>query len=458
MRWFLPVLLLALASVAPVGCARKSLQMTDASGGIGPIDPGDGGVTDVATTTDAGRGIDTSWDLPVAGRRSYLVTSQVSAGAGLVTAHTFTMTLDTDRHVAITGTIGTVDPVPLEQTATGALRVTQVLSFSVPVPAACGGSLAYDDLAFTIEPDGTLSGSGSGQVTEYLGAGADANTLAATMTLTGVPDTEQPTLSMATSGDPADPWTSIWVVSTEPLPADQMPPVLRSASGDAVAFAVGPGINGVYAIVEKPRLMLGFGEEYRITIDGITDIPGNPARWTGGATFTTRAPPPLVIADGFESVTDDTLGGARILSGAGAPTINGARSLYVPPASSLAPGFVTQVALRLAVSSRSTTLRFSYRFVNPGDAASMSLAIASVGGTIETVSLASNPGDTTTPATIGQDEVRLGPTAAAAIALPPDAHDEIVFALMALQPGPPCGGSAPPPPVAGIIIDDLRVP
>ena len=41
--------------------------------------------------------------------------------------------------------------------------------------------------------------------------------------------------------------------------------------------------------------------------------------------------PPLVAADGFESVTDETLGGARVLSGAGAPTISGARSLYLPP-------------------------------------------------------------------------------------------------------------------------------
>jgi hypothetical protein len=277
------------------------------------------------------------------------------------------------------------------------------------------------------------------------------------MALTAVADTERPSLGLAASGNLADPWASLWVVSSEPLPGDQMPPVLRSAGGDVVAFGAPTGMDEFFAILERPRRLLAFGEQYQITADGLTDFAGNPARWAADTTFTTRAPPPLVFPDGFESVTDETLGGAQVISGAGTPTINGAVSLYVPPVASLtAGGFVTQLALRVPVSSSSTTLRFSYRFVNPGDTSGVYLVIASVGGAIETVSLTPTAGDPTTPATIGQDAVVLGPTRAAAIALPPDAHDDVVFARIASQSSP-CGGPAPPP-VPGIIIDDLRAP
>jgi hypothetical protein len=287
-------------------------------------------------------------------------------------------------------------------------------------------------------------------------SGTSANTVAATMALTGVPDTEAPTLSLAASGNPTDPWASLWVVASEPVPGDQMRPVLRSATGDVLTFDSTEATDRFFAILEKPRLMLRYGEQYQITFDGITDFAGNPASWIGDATFTTRPPPPFVLPDGFESVTDDTLGGAVVLSGAGAPTINGARSLYIPPVASLpASGFVTQLALRLPVSSTSTLVRFNYRIVNPGDMSGVYLVIASVGGMIETVSLGPT-GGTTTPATIGQDQVAVGPPAPAAIALPPDAHDEVVFARIASQPSS-CGGP-PPAPVPGIIIDDLRVP
>jgi hypothetical protein len=459
-KWLVPVLSLALLPAAATGCAKKALETTDGSGGIGPIGPGadgggDGGATDVGGTADGGGGaIDGSWDLPVSAVRSYVVTSQVSANGAEVTAHSFTLTFDFGQHTAIIGTSGSGQVTPVEQIAPGVLRVAQVLAFAVPVQAACGGSVRYEDLTFTFEPAGILSGSGAGALTAN--PGAFSTTAAATMTLTGVPDIESPGLSLSSSGDPADPWASLWVVASEPLPGGQTLPVLRSADGDVFAFASATGTDPFFTILEKPRLMLAFGETYRISFDGITDFAGNPAGWIGDPTFTTRPAPPFVLPDGFESVTDDTLGGALILSGAGTPTISGARSLYVPPAAALAAsGFVTQLALRLPVSLTSTTLKFTYRFVNPGNTSGLYFVIASVGGSIETVSLASPPG-ATTPATIGQDQVVLGPTATAAIALPPDARDEIVFARIASQSSS-CGGPAPAP-VPGIIIDDLRVP
>src|SRR4029077_16453930 len=101
--------------------AKKALDTPDGSGGIGPIGPGGdgggtadgGGASDVGGTADGGGAaidgggtIDASWDLPVSGGRSYVVTSQVSANGAPVTAHTFTLTLDLGQHVAIIGTSG----------------------------------------------------------------------------------------------------------------------------------------------------------------------------------------------------------------------------------------------------------------------------------------------------------------------------------------------------------------
>lgn len=458
-KWLAPVLGFALLPAAATGCAKKALEMVDGSGGIGPIDPGDAGAgdgraIDVGGTADGGGAIDSAWDLSVSGVQSYLVTSQVSANGEAVTSHSFTLTFDFVKHAAIIGTSGSGSVAPLEQTAAGSLRVGQALAFAVPVEASCGGALRYDDLTFAIEADGRLSGSGAGLLTTN--SGLRENYVSTTMELTGVPDIQGPGLALSASGDPADPWTSLWVVSSEPLPGNQMRPMLRSTSGDLLTFDSPEAAGPFFAILEKPRVMLRFGEQYRITIDGITDFAGNVAGWLGDPTFTTRPAPPFVLPDGFESITDDTLGGALVLSGAGAPAINGARSLYVPPVASLpASGFVTQVALRLPVSASSTTLRFNYRFVNPGDTSGVYFVIASVGGSIEDVSLDS-PAGATTPATIGQAEVALGPTASAAIALPPDAHDEVVFARIASQSSS-CGGPAPAP-VPGIIIDDLRVP
>ena len=54
---------------------------------------------------------------------------------------------------------------------------------------------------------------------------------------------------------------------------------------------------------------------------------------------------------------------------------------------------------------------------------------------------------------IGQTEVQLGPLMTAEIPLPPDAATEIVIARIVR--GITCSG-LPVPPVAGLIIDDLR--
>ena len=449
----------ALLMVLVSGCPSKPLQELDGSVGvIGAMDAmihptWDGGVSDGKLATDAGGGTDAPpWDVTFAGRRSYVVTSVAQADGGATNniSHTFTMTLDSDQRIAIIGKDGDTEVVPVEQQAAGVLHLVSTLRFGVFVPAACGGSLLYSALSFTIDPAGGLLGAGQGTLT--ISDPALSRNTAATMVLTGVRDTEPPTLTLSAGGDIADPWTPFWVVSSEPLPGQQVRPVLRSATGDAMALGAPTGMEAFVRVMAKPSRLLRYSDEYRVTLDGVTDLDGNPPPPTTALTFTTRAPPPLVSEDGFESVTDTTLGGAQVLSGAGAPTIVGARSLYIPPAASIA-GRVTQFALRLPILPGDTVLHFAYRTVNPGDAFGVYFVVASVGGTIGTVTLPPDGAGVATPATIGETQVLLGPMMTATIGLPGDAHGEVVLARLASQ-AYGCGGPAPAP-VPGLIVDDL---
>jgi hypothetical protein len=450
--------------IATAGCKSKALQELDGSGGgIGGIDAGgtgvgDGRMADAGGFTDGGGAVDRpALDVPFAGRRSFVVTAEVYAAGGTtsVTSHVFTMALDPGQRTAVLGVPGGGQFRPVEETTAG-FRIVGSLGFGVPVSAPCGGSLQYDDFDFAVDASGGgMSGKGRGVLTTYDGADVLGQQVPATMVLRGVPDAAAPTLTLTASGDLADPWTPLWVVASEPLPERQMQPVLRSASGDVIAFDSQDTPDPFVAVFAKPTRMLRFGEEYRVTFEGITDLAGNAPLPSAPPMFTTRAPPTLIPGDGFESVTDATLGGAQVLSGDGAPVIAGARSLYIPPAISLGPsGRQTQFLVRLSVASGQRVVRFESRTVNPSDAA-VSWIVAGIGGEIETATPAFEAGDPTAPATIDGTQVSLGPTKTAEILLRPDARGEVVVARIATQGGR-CGGP-PPPPVPGAIIDNLRV-
>ena len=115
---------------------------------------------------------------------------------------------------------------------------------------------------------------------------------------------------------------------------------------------------------------------------------------------------------------------------------------------------VTQFALRVPIAPGDTVVRFAYRTVNPGDTSNVYYVVASVGGPIGTAVLPADVGNPTTPATIDQTPVTLGPIQTATIGLPASTYVEVVLARTASQPTS-CGGPAPRP-VPGLIIDDLR--
>jgi hypothetical protein len=442
------------ALLAAAGCGNKSLQKLDASGGFIPLDAGggglaDGGVSDGGGTADVGGAADRpAWDVPFAGRRSFIVTAQVFDGSGVASlaSHGFTLTLDTGAERGIFGVPGGGFYRRFAADF-GQLLLDGTMQFGVPVSAPCGGYVQYDYLRVEVDASGRLTGSGWGSLNTSDGEMRDSTF--ATMVLTGVPDSEPPTLYLSPGGDVADPWTPIWIVASEPLPGQQKWPVLRSAGGDEVDFE--SAMDEFVSVLNKPQRMLRFGDEYRATFQGITDLPGNEMH-PAGAAFTTRPPPPLIAGDGFESITEATLGGAQVLSGAGAPVLAGTRSLYIPPVATLASQ--TQLAVRLAVAPGQKLVRFDFRTVNPS-AASITWIVAGVGGELETATPASDVGAPTTAATINGTEVALGPTRHVEIPLRPDVRGEVAVVRTAAQGGR-CGGP-PPPPVPGAIIDDLRV-
>jgi len=335
------------------------------------------------------------------------------------------------------------------QDGSGRLSLDSTAQFGVPISAACGAYVQYDDLRLQVDASGGLTGSGIGNLSINDGTGFRGGPV--TMVLTGVPDTEPPELHLSPGGDLADPWTPIWIVASEPLSGQQKWPMLRSATGDLVEFD--PTLQEDFvSVLNKPRRMLRFGDEYRASFESITDLPGNELA-PASAVFTTRPLPPIIAGDGFESATDATVGGAPVLSGSAAPTIEGARSLYIAPAAVGGP--LTQFAVRLAFLPGQKTIRFDYRTVNPGDAGGTYWLVATNAGQIETATLNSDIGAATTASAIDGTQVLLGPTRTAAIPIPADARGEVVVARVAQQAGAACGGP-PAPPVPGIIVDGLR--
>jgi hypothetical protein len=361
------------------------------------------------------------------------------------------MIVDGDTLIVITGASGggaqsTIEPLP------DGFRFNGTIGLPITT-TGCYASVTYTDLSFTFDPSGRLLGKGRGQLTTAV---TDvASSVPVTMSLTGVADTVSPALALSPLGPLTDPFTSFRVVSSEPLPPLTAFAALRAASGDVVVLT--PSVGGASSLsvfgFAKPDVVLRFGEQYSVEIAGTSDFAGNSAVPAGSLAFETAPAPPLVAADGFESVTGTTLGGAQVLSGATEPILSGSRSLYIPPVPSIgASGPATQLALRLTVPPGGAGVLFTYRTVNPGTASSATFLVGSVGHSYVSYSPPLGGGMTTT-ATIGGSQVTLGPVGTATIPFAPDATGEIILERV-IPAASPCGLN---PPASGIIIDDLSV-
>jgi hypothetical protein len=432
-------LVVGAALLAAAGCRSKALQM---DAGTGWIDPsGDGGIGPDVAGPDL---LPDDGPPPFSGIRSFVVTSTFPQDAGIsgVSSHTFTLNLHGDVRVAIAGGPREGAQFAFGIDADGAFHSTQPVRFAIA--SGCQSSVTYAALTFTIDASGTLQGTARG--TLLLISGDVGTPMNVTTSLTGVPDTQAPTLSLAASTDPLG---GLAVFASEPLPRGTNP-TLVSAGGDSITLAAPPSLDPFVHRFSMPERMLRYNEQYSLVIAGIADFVGNEATTTSTG-FTTIAPPPLAPEDGFESITDTALGGAEVLSGSGAPVIAGSRSLYIPPTiAPTSPG--PRFEVRLPVAAGDTALRFRYRTVNPGYSSGVFYRIGSEGASILPVTLPGEPVQTT-PATINGNAVMLSPLTTLTVPLPDDVGDEIVLQRTVQQ----AGCARPFPPFPGIIIDDLRV-
>jgi hypothetical protein len=208
---------------------------------------------------------------------------------------------------------------------------------------------------------------------------------------------------------------------------------------------------------QKPNIVLRSGAAYRVITTGLVDFGGNSGQGAAAVVVDTRAAPPLIPEDGFESVADGALGGSQVVSGAWWPVLAGTKSLYSPALFSgigaLPP--YTPLALRIALAPGDQFVRFSYRVVAQSETTFVwgpTLTIGAPGSAAGAVMLASESGTFAPFQPANQATIYLGELKTAEIPIPAGSTGDLL--IQRVESFTTCG--LPPPPAAGIIIDNLR--
>lgn len=404
-----------LAGLAFGGCSDGSVPVSGAGGdgGTGGLGGPDGG-------------------LPIDGRASFVVTG------GAV----FTLVLDYGARTAFIGSSTGNAIVPF--TVAGPNRVSIAQSFSFQ---ECHSRTTYNQVDLTIGA-GTLTGRVMGwsqDMTTDVSPGRAIST-----TLTGVADREPPSFSLWTDLPAANPFASIRLGASEPLPG-AAEPVLVDGTGNRTPLVAAGSQLAVFEFV-LPAALRRYDERYRIVVEGTADFAGNVAGAGQDLSFITDAAPPIAAEDGFESIRGATFGGAQVMRGTGELVISGMQSLLVPDwSSSGAPE--TPFAFRLPVAPGDAVVRFSYRSGAPSPGLHPPIRFGIPGGEVVTFEPPFESSLTPVPMP-GGGTVGLGPLRTAEVALPPGASGEIVVTRTIPYQG--CS-SFPPLPIGALLIDDLRV-
>jgi hypothetical protein len=220
--------------MASAGCSQRALETHDA-----------GSLRDAAT--DVGL---------ATGRRSFVVTSTFAppdGGSGIVplgNGHRFTLVLDSTVGMAFAGANGSGGSGTFQPTATGG-RITTTLSFSL------GNNVIvnYQLIDVSISAAGALTGTARGQAI-YVPPTTDVgSTTTVTASLAGVPDTEAPTFTANVNTAQVDPFSSLSVAASEPLPPTTIV-TLADQRGDRIDLT---GFGAAAAVLSfapsTPRMM-----------------------------------------------------------------------------------------------------------------------------------------------------------------------------------------------------------
>jgi hypothetical protein len=370
--------------------------------------------------------------------------------------HAFTLVFDAGSHRTLTAARGfdwATTPVTFSD-GTGSTTLVMTL----PYERSCSrdAKLLFDDVSFSVS-DGVLTGSARGRV-EFQ-SGADVLSAPLTASLVGVPDRTPPTLTMPTS--PVDPLAELSFAASEPLPATVTAKLVGAPSGDDIDLEASriAGPERAIRAFTKPDLMLRAGETYTLSVEGLTDFVGN-ASAVPAATFTTRAAPPLAVADGFESLTGNTYAGAGVLADGPLTAIAGQKSLLLNTGFGGGFGFLPydlgpSLVVRLAIPKGATVVRFERQLIAPdptqGAAFVGALRLASLLRPVETTMnvAATDFRQVTLP---GNGDVYVSPVATVELPLPPGAAEEVTFEIIGVTFQ--CG--LPPSPTV-LVVDGLRV-
>jgi hypothetical protein len=404
---------------------------------------------------------------PVTGRHSFDVRATLRPDpaktpgqplASLPPTDTFTLTLDADVPRFIVGGGGLSQAVPATTSDGVTFRAAMPVATSPQHGSTCSQgilNLQYESLEVTVTGT-SLRGTGAGMSTFV--SGDEGFLLSFVADLSGSPDVTPP-FWIALTAIATTPFGSVLIAPSEPLPATT---TARLVSSDGSHVDLVPHLTtGDFPIISSfnsPQVVLHTGVGYTVSVDGLVDFAGNSGE--GGALLRigSIATPPLVAQDGFESVTDASLGGAFVIrTGASLPPIAGTASLYIASMGAPAPagvGVSSSLFVRLARRPSDTKLRFSYREV--GRMMPLSFAGSIIIGSVDGPMMGKS--DFAQPTTGSQVEVVPGTVSSVSdtqimeVALPDSSAEDLVVSIVGTNFT--CGFG---PPGTGLIIDDLRV-
>ena len=434
---------LSLGMVVLAGCSQSSLQPNADAGGDGAGLPAlDGGAPQAIGE-------------PIVAPHAYVVqatyratrdggTGSVGMGTG-TGSQTFTLVVDPIAHIAIVGTY----TIPLQRIDDRTFRTTG--PFGVTTMSCTG--VTYDEVTFTPGSTGVSGGGKGRELTAFSDVGSVVDV---EMSFSGGLDTVAPYVPFVGSAS-VDPLLGYDVSLSEAVLPGATATLVPSAGA---SLALTPVLtDGGHAILgfQKPDVVLRYGERYSLITEGIVDFGGNPVRTASVGTFTTRAAPPLIAEDGFESAADGSLQEAQVVSGSGWPIIAGVRSLYSPVITS--PGTISPLSLRIALAPGDVAVRFSYRVVASAATsviAPPTLVVGTAGGPRGWLALPTE----NRPLALFQrpnnePALYLGEVKTAEIPIPAGSTGDLVIERIASDVIPSCGG-LPPRDSPGLIIDDLR--
>jgi hypothetical protein len=409
---------------------------------------------------------DAGAEAPRVGLRAFDVVAAISSprDAGIMgpqfpSTNRFTLGLDAPRLRLIVGANGTGSIVPVTTTDGKTFRTSAPFDVSTPPLGTCSSAtrLTYETLELTVT--GTrLAGHATGAV--QISCGDCLFTQAFVGTFSGGADETPPTLvAGAREADFA-------LMTSEPLPVGA---TARVVGSEGFGVALEPIYNGtdlpeterLVLGFSKPPVVLGVGGGYVVELGGLVDFAG--LRAAAGSTIRIGgfAPPPLVAADGFESATGTTVGGAALVKKAGTVPelvpLAGAQSVYLGRPDALFAtklGAGPRLLVRLAVPAGATKVVYKARLVAHASQAGFggSLWLGSVGKSFASDS-AFGPVTLEGVTTFSDGSMLvLSEVQTHEVTLPSDVADEVVFEIAAYETG--CGLS---PPSSGLLIDDLRV-